>query len=354
MHLFGKSVVSTVVAIAMIPGVVRGQESLNKVAAEAQAALQGASPSSPAVEELSVVPFAPRNFVEKSGADCSGGIIYDDGSFEDGYRTTSVLAHNFVTEFVLPAGTNRLNAICTCWSRASFDTSVTYRLNVYAADGAGGRPGTLLGSVTPNFATPSLFGRSFFRVDIPGGLDVPTNRVYVGPAWSELLDDSFFICADENGPGGHPSYFGTDLVTAPTTPLQTASYRALGIRVEAEASSSCVPSSTALCLANGRFRVTATFQAPNGGSSGDANVVKLTDETGYLWFFSASNVETVVKVLNGCGLNQHYWVFAGGLTNVQTVITVTDTETGAMTTYMNPQSTPFEPIQDTQALATCP
>ncbi|HXM78695.1 MAG TPA: hypothetical protein VOA00_05615, partial [Thermoanaerobaculia bacterium] len=65
-------------------------------------------------------------------------------------------------------------------------------------------------------------------------------------------------------------------------------------------------------------------------------------------------VEVVVKVLNGCGVNSRYWTFAGGLTDVNVILTVTDTQTGVVQTYVNPQGTPFEPIQDTSAFATCP
>ena len=53
-----------------------------------------------------------------------------------------------------------------------------------------------------------------------------------------------------------------------------------------------------------------------------------TSDTGQFWFFSSQNVEMVVKVLNGCGFNQRYWVFAGGLTNVQVTLTVTDMANG--------------------------
>ena len=45
----------------------------------------------------------------------------------------------------------------------------------------------------------------------------------------------------------------------------------------------------------------------------------------------------VIKVLHGCGVNGSYWVFAGGLTNVRTALTVTDTATGKSRTYVNPQ-----------------
>jgi hypothetical protein len=81
--------------------------------------------------------------------------------------------------------------------------------------------------------------------------------------------------------------------------------------------------------------------------------VPLTSDTGYFWFFSSSNVEMVVKAVTGCGLNSRYWVFAGGLTNVNVVMTVTDTQTGAVKTYTNPQSTAFQPLQDTSAFV-CP
>jgi hypothetical protein len=114
----------------------------------------------------------------------------------------------------------------------------------------------------------------------------------------------------------------------------------------------CLPDATTLCLSGGRFKVRATFDT--GSASGQAHVAALTGDTGYLWFFGASNVEAVVKVLNGCGLGGHYWVFAGGLTNVKVVITVTDSQTGVAQSYINPLNTAFAPIQDTNAFSTCP
>ncbi|MBW8877894.1 MAG: trypsin-like peptidase domain-containing protein [Acidobacteria bacterium] len=114
----------------------------------------------------------------------------------------------------------------------------------------------------------------------------------------------------------------------------------------------CTPTSTALCLNGDRFKVEATFNT--GTQHGRARVVKLTDETGYLWFFSNTNVEVVVKVLNACTLNQRFWVFAAGLTNVQVTLTVTDTSNGTVKTYDNPQGAAFQPILDSSAFATCP
>jgi hypothetical protein len=131
-------------------------------------------------------------------------------------------------------------------------------------------------------------------------------------------------------------------------------YRALGIRAKfGESVATCIPSDTALCLNHGRFKVEATFQAA-GQPPGIAKVVKLTDETGYLWFFSSVNVEAVIKVIDACSFNQRFWVYAGGLTDVQVTLTVTDTKNGTVRTYTNPQATKFQPIQDSSAFATCP
>src|SRR5262249_60960819 len=86
-------------------------------------------------------------------------------------------------------------------------------------------------------------------------------------------------------------------------------------------------------------------------ATGAGQAVALTSDTGYFWFFSANNVEMVIKVVDGRPVNNKFWVFAGGLTNVNVVITVTDTQTGAVKNYVNPQGTPFQPIQDTGAFA---
>ena len=61
-----------------------------------------------------------------------------------------------------------------------------------------------------------------------------------------------------------------------------------------------------------------------------------------------------MKALDGCGINSRYLAFASGLTNVNVVMTVTDTQTGLVRTYTNPQGTPFCPVHDTSAFSTCP
>ncbi|HUG75365.1 MAG TPA: hypothetical protein VMM81_06815, partial [Acidimicrobiia bacterium] len=93
------------------------------------------------------------------------------------------------------------------------------------------------------------------------------------------------------------------------------------------------------------------WASPTGSGRGTA--VSLTDDTGYFWFFDAANVEAVIKVLDACPLNTRFWVFAGGLTDVEVEMRVTDTATGEVVTYVNPQGTAFQPIQDTSAFDSC-
>jgi hypothetical protein len=115
----------------------------------------------------------------------------------------------------------------------------------------------------------------------------------------------------------------------------------------------CQEDEKTLCLQNDRFRITTRWRRPNG-EVGDGMGVELTSDTGYFWFFNANNVEMVIKLLKGCGNNGHYWVFAGGLTNVEVDITVVDTKTETEKTYRNTLLQPFQPIQDVKAFETCP
>jgi predicted outer membrane repeat protein len=115
----------------------------------------------------------------------------------------------------------------------------------------------------------------------------------------------------------------------------------------ASVAATCVPGPTDLCLNGGRFRVSLTWKAQ--GNQGAGQAVPLTSDTGYFWFFSPANVEVAIKVLDGRGLNGHFWVFYGALTNVEYEITVTDTETGQSVTYRNPAGQ-FASRADTSAL----
>lgn len=144
----------------------------------------------------------------------------------------------------------------------------------------------------------------------------------------------------------------SDLVLDFTSTRLFAVLYASGLYQSAVQQPGCVPGPTTLCLNNGRFKVETAWRIDNG-TTGIGQAVPLTGDTGYFWFFNSSNVEVVLKVLNGCAVNQRFWVFAGGLTDVEVTTTVTDTATGTVKTYENIQGTPFKPLQDTNAFSTC-
>jgi hypothetical protein len=98
----------------------------------------------------------------------------------------------------------------------------------------------------------------------------------------------------------------------------------------------CVAGSDHLCLNGGRFRVDVAWKVPEQARSGIGTAVSLTGDTGYFWFFNDTNVELVVKVLDATGVNGKFWVFYGALSNVAYTLTVTDTHTGVVRTYTNP------------------
>jgi len=140
-------------------------------------------------------------------------------------------------------------------------------------------------------------------------------------------------------------------LVGPVADLVTGNYT-LNLTCAKVSTSTCTENATTLCLAD-RFAITAAWRTADG-KTGTGTAIRLTSDTGYFTFFSATNVEAVIKVLNACALNSRYWVFAGGLTDVNVTLTVRDTKTGATRTYTNPLGQAFQPIQDTGALATCP
>jgi hypothetical protein len=115
----------------------------------------------------------------------------------------------------------------------------------------------------------------------------------------------------------------------------------------------CVVDDNTLCLAGGRFRVTALWEEPGTRVVTQARAETLTGDTGFFWFFNPDNVEVVVKALGACPVNTRFWVFAAGLTNVEVTLRVDDVITGQSNTYFNDRGAAFLPILDTDAFATC-
>jgi hypothetical protein len=116
----------------------------------------------------------------------------------------------------------------------------------------------------------------------------------------------------------------------------------------------CVSNASTMCLNNNRFKLQLQWRAPNG-TTGVGNLAPYsTADSGLFWFFNAANLEMLVKVLNGCSINNHYWVFAAATTNVEYTLTVTDMKTGLTKQYFNHQGVAAPALTDTTAFQTCP
>src|SRR5687767_5248149 len=118
------------------------------------------------------------------------------------------------------------------------------------------------------------------------------------------------------------------------------------------AAAPCTPADTALCLTASRFRAEVSWKDPQS-RTGVGHAVALTPDTGYFWFFNASNVELVVKVLDARAVNGKFWVFFGALSNVEYTLTVLDTVSGSTKTYRNPSGR-FASVGDTSAFPGAP
>ena len=116
----------------------------------------------------------------------------------------------------------------------------------------------------------------------------------------------------------------------------------------------CIVDERTLCQQNGRFRVRIDWRNASNQRGVGTVVPGGTDDSSLFWFFEEENWEMLVKILNGCSINQRYWVFAAATTDVEYTLRVTDTQTGATRTYTNPLGTAADAITDGNAFATCP
>lgn len=96
-----------------------------------------------------------------------------------------------------------------------------------------------------------------------------------------------------------------------------------------EASHGCTPGTFAACLQGGRFRV----QATHGGNA--SQVAASSADSAVFRTFAFNNWEIVAKVINGCTVNNHFWVFAAGATSVSYTLTVEDTTRDLLNFYSN-------------------
>jgi len=92
----------------------------------------------------------------------------------------------------------------------------------------------------------------------------------------------------------------------------------------------CDEARKALCLQGGRFEAMV-----EGGPSEE-------------------DLQILVKVRNGCAVNDHFWLDFAAVTDAELTVKVRDTQTGRTWVLFNPAGQAPAPVRDVDAFATCP
>lgn len=186
-------------------------------------------------------PIQPFNVTAPAGTPCAsstpGIIIHDDGQAENGYGwQPTVTDGRFVEKFTPTSYPATFSSVCFSLITNAGVTTMPFDIVVYAADGAGGSPGTVLGtkSVTGNVTAISgvPFTPTFQSFDISDlALNVTSGNIFIGLKWAPSSVGGVFISADQSS--GTPiegGYSWSNTGPWQTTQTGQANYRALMIR----------------------------------------------------------------------------------------------------------------------------
>ncbi len=198
----------------------------------------------------------------------------------------------------------------------------------------------------------------FVLLTVDGGVMFSARTAAVGrELWSSNGESAGTRLLGDTAPGPRGSH--PQLVTAATDAIVFSAYRddvgrePFSVPRSALAPA-CTPSETSLCLNQGRFRVEVVWRDFEGGTGPGRPVPISVEDSGLLYFFDPDNWEMLIKVLDGCAINNRYWVFAAATTDVEYTLTVTDTTDGEHVEYFNTLGNASPAITDTEAFATCP
>jgi hypothetical protein len=202
------------------------------------------------------------------------------------------------------------------------------------------------------------------NVTLSSSADTAVTWTFADPGFPS--GSSLYFTHTMSGPGGvqfnlNPTICGTDMESVGTSSTDNGISVAVTLTQNVSITG-CIPTNQILCIDNQpgdrRFRVQVSYStSQGGGKSGNGQAISLSslgvNAGGLFWFFDPTNPELLIKVINGCAISNHFWVFYSAGTNVGLNVTVTDTSTGHQVTYTNPDLHAAPPVQDTNALG-CP
>lgn len=238
-----------------------------------------------------------------------------------------------------------------------------------------------LTAIAPGGPTP--YSALSIFVDKSGIYEITSNQSNFDDPWDGMLfvyAESFdpakplenVIAANDNGPEPNSSKISVLLTAGVVYRVVTTPKTAVGGNLNFgnrivgpgnPQTSACFldepernDSASDIALLGGRFCVQATWQDSQGNSGVAFPSSHRTDSSGQLWFFSPDNWELSFKVLDGCGVNGHYWFMLAGTTNVGFEVHVRDMwglSSVAEKVYTNPPGRRARTVLDTSALDGC-
>jgi hypothetical protein len=213
-------------------------------------------------------------------------------------------------------------------SHPSTDTGGVFQ-QVYSTTSVYSGPNTCAGASRPNF---------MYSTPLTGGAGP-------GSSGSPVIIDGGYIVGQLKGLCGQNP---TDGCAAGNTLVDgsfASSYSLLQPFIDPSpitTCSSCAASSNTACLLGNRFQVTMSWHDFTANQSGSGTVIKYADNlpeispqygpVSEIAFFSMypsapKSIEVFVRMLQGVGINNKFWVFLSSLATAEYTVTVTDTKT---------------------------
>lgn len=185
---------------------------------------------------------------------CSDGIVYDDGSFEDGLRgPMGTQTFEIAQRFDLPligSGGAEVKRICACLGHTvsatnDFPLNFVVRRPTSGGDMPGARLHTeaIMANNVPDFPTCQ-----FFTVDL-AGVNFDSETIFVGVEWDQNAFPDLTISEDTNGPTSQPSFYTTNSGGSWTAATNlSADFKNLGVRATFEEPFTALSNSDGLLL----------------------------------------------------------------------------------------------------------
>jgi hypothetical protein len=173
------------------------------------------------------------------GAQCVGGLIYDDNTWENGYGWNAGYGlGKWVLKMTPLSYPYTINQVCFAMTRISTGSANwTFDIVMYDATGTGGAPGTLLGTIANQTAVNVPLWPTVSWFDFTGITTLPqvaSGSFYLGISYDPATMPSHYIGADESATTTMRTGYG--YIQSAWAPIQTyfPTYKCIGVRCDGE------------------------------------------------------------------------------------------------------------------------